>query len=139
MIQSVSTEAAGVLGRRTARNVSQEQSFTGHLLPSHLAGGIDTCLPFEDSKHCWSLRPDVSRYMSGSLAHLPAWASAGTPAWREAVRTHHPGSSQSLNTRFGFPGNGGLSVFLASHPLCLLPFYPSFGYLPTSREARAAS
>ena len=52
MIQPVSTEAAGVLGRRTARNVSQEQNFTGHLLPSHLADGTDICFPFEDSKHC---------------------------------------------------------------------------------------
>lgn len=98
MIQSVSMEAAGVLGRRTARNVSQEQNFTGHLLSLHLADGIDICFPFEDSKHCWFLRLDVSRYMNDSLAHLPAWASAGTPAWRESVQTYHPGSSHSLWT-----------------------------------------
>lgn len=63
MIQAVSMGAAGVLGRRTARNVSPAAT-----PPLTFADCIG--FPFEDSRSVVDFRPDVSSFVNACLANL---------------------------------------------------------------------
>lgn len=67
MIQSVLMEAAGVQGRRTARNVSRGAEFHWPSSPLTLA----FVFPLKTPKALLILRSDVSSYVNDSLVNLP--------------------------------------------------------------------